>query len=409
MLDVGDGHRVAWSIAGNPDGKPAIVLHGGPGKRLLARLSTLVRSAALSGRADRSARLAVGARRTRASRTSISRPTRRTTSSPTSSDSASTSRIDRWLVWGGSWGTTLGLAYAETHPDRVTEMILVSVVTTTAARGRVGDPGDGPHLPRGVGALPRRRAAGRARRKPRRGLRPPAARPRPGGARARGAAVVRVGGHPRRHAIRATSTTTATTTPASGSRFARLVTHYWSNAAFLEDGVLMRDAERLVGIPGVLIHGRLDISGPPDIAWRLAERWPSAELVLIGGAGHGASDDDGRGGDRRRDEPLRRLSLTLTSRHLGRGHGGLGHRLPQRRPHAVGVSRRQVVRGHDAFDHVGHHRRPRPISQPDRDDRPARMAPQRAVDRVEPWRAAEARGDEDRACEPRRRACAPRR
>ena len=54
----------------------------------------------------------------------------------------------------------------------------------------------------------------------------------------------------------------------------------------------MRDAERLVGIPGVLIHGRLDISGPPDIAWRLAERWPSAELVLIGGGGHGASDHE---------------------------------------------------------------------------------------------------------------------
>jgi proline iminopeptidase len=45
----------------------------------------------------------------------------------------------------------------------------------------------------------------------------------------------------------------------------------------------------------VLIHGRLDISGPPDIAWRLAERWSSAELVLIGGAGHGASDDEVQG------------------------------------------------------------------------------------------------------------------
>ncbi len=42
----------------------------------------------------------------------------------------------------------------------------------------------------------------------------------------------------------------------------------------------------------MIVHGRLDISGPPDIAWRLAERWPSAELVLIGGAGHGASDEE---------------------------------------------------------------------------------------------------------------------
>ncbi len=70
--------------------------------------------------------------------------------------------------------------------------------------------------------------------------------------------------------------------------FARLVTHYWANAAFLEDGQLMRDATRLAGIPGVLIHGRLDISGPPDIAWELARRWPDAELVLVDEAGHGA-------------------------------------------------------------------------------------------------------------------------
>ena len=52
--------------------------------------------------------------------------------------------------------------------------------------------------------------------------------------------------------------------------FARLVTRYWSNAAFLEDGQLLRDADRLAGIPGVLVNGRLDISGPTDIAWQLA-------------------------------------------------------------------------------------------------------------------------------------------
>jgi proline iminopeptidase len=66
------------------------------------------------------------------------------------------------------------------------------------------------------------------------------------------------------------------------------VTHYWSNAAFLEDGQLGRDARRLAGIPGVLIHGRLDVSSPPDIAWRLAQEWPGAELVLVDDAGHGA-------------------------------------------------------------------------------------------------------------------------
>jgi proline iminopeptidase len=70
--------------------------------------------------------------------------------------------------------------------------------------------------------------------------------------------------------------------------FARLVTHYWSHAAFLEDGQLLREVTRLVGIPGVLITGRLDISAPPDIAWELARRWPEAQLVIVEDAGHGA-------------------------------------------------------------------------------------------------------------------------
>ncbi len=70
-------------------------------------------------------------------------------------------------------------------------------------------------------------------------------------------------------------------------RFARLVTHYWRHAAWIEDGALIRDAAKLAGIPGVLIHGRLDISGPADIPWNIAQRWPSSELILLEGAGHG--------------------------------------------------------------------------------------------------------------------------
>ena len=68
--------------------------------------------------------------------------------------------------------------------------------------------------------------------------------------------------------------------------FARLVTHYWSNNAFVADGTMIRHADRLAGIPGVLVHGALDISGPPDVAWELARAWPDAELVLVDDAGH---------------------------------------------------------------------------------------------------------------------------
>ncbi|WUJ73733.1 hypothetical protein OG809_10780 [Kribbella soli] len=81
---------------------------------------------------------------------------------------------------------------------------------------------------------------------------------------------------------------TAFDDPTFRLRFARLVTQHWANASWLEEGVLVREAGKLAGIPGVLIHGRLDISGPPDIAWLMAEAWPDAELHLVDREGHGA-------------------------------------------------------------------------------------------------------------------------
>jgi len=66
----------------------------------------------------------------------------------------------------------------------------------------------------------------------------------------------------------------------------RICAHYFSHGAWLEDGMLLREAHRLAGIPGVLTHGRLDMSGPPDTAWLLARAWPGAELTIIEDAGH---------------------------------------------------------------------------------------------------------------------------
>jgi proline iminopeptidase len=73
-------------------------------------------------------------------------------------------------------------------------------------------------------------------------------------------------------------------------RFARLVTHYWRHAAFLEDDQLIRDAARLDGIPGVLIQGRYDISGPLVTAWQLHRRWPTSRLHILDDAGHGGGN-----------------------------------------------------------------------------------------------------------------------
>jgi proline iminopeptidase len=75
--------------------------------------------------------------------------------------------------------------------------------------------------------------------------------------------------------------------PARQLAIARLVTHYWGNGCFLDDGQLLRDAGRLAGIPGVMVHGRLDVSGPLDVAWRMHQAWPDSELVVLADAGHG--------------------------------------------------------------------------------------------------------------------------
>jgi proline iminopeptidase len=73
-------------------------------------------------------------------------------------------------------------------------------------------------------------------------------------------------------------------------RFARLVTHYFRHAAFLGEDQLLRDAATLDGIPGVLIHGRLDVSSPLETAWQLAQCWRTSELKILDDAGHGGGD-----------------------------------------------------------------------------------------------------------------------
>lgn len=80
--------------------------------------------------------------------------------------------------------------------------------------------------------------------------------------------------------------------------FVRICTHYFAGAAWLEEGQLLPDAYRLHGIPGVLIHGRLDLSGPLVTAWELAQAWPDAELKIIEGSGHTCSPAMGIAGPR---------------------------------------------------------------------------------------------------------------
>jgi proline iminopeptidase len=69
----------------------------------------------------------------------------------------------------------------------------------------------------------------------------------------------------------------------------RICSHYFANGAWLEEGQLLRDANRLKDIPGVIIHGRVDLGSPLMTAWELAQAWPAAELIVVGDSGHTGS------------------------------------------------------------------------------------------------------------------------
>ncbi len=197
--------------------------------------------------------------------------------------------VERWLVWGGSWGTTLGLAYAEAHPTSVSEMILASVVGTrgrsevewiTRSMGRVFPE----QWARFVAAVPPDERDGDLTAAYHRLLiDPDPAVHAPAAAAWCAWEDTHVSTYP------GATHDTRYDDPEFRLCFARLVTHYWSNNCFLADGELLDGVDRLAGIPGVLVHGRLDISGPPDVPWELAQRWPDAELHLVDEAGHHGS------------------------------------------------------------------------------------------------------------------------
>jgi proline iminopeptidase len=192
--------------------------------------------------------------------------------------------IEQWLLFGGSWGTTLALAYAQAHPRRVSEMVLFSVGGTTRREvewitremGRVF-PAAWEEFAEGIGPGENIAQAYAARlADPDPATREEAARK---WCRWEDTHVAVFADHepdPRYD------------DPGFRMVFARLVTHYWANAAFLPEDALLDGAARLAGIPGVLVHGRLDVSGPPEFAWKLSRRWPDAELILVDDAAHGA-------------------------------------------------------------------------------------------------------------------------
>ena len=293
MLDVGDGQSIYWEASGNPDGKPAVALHGGPG------------SGSSPGRRswfdpDRYRLVQLDQRGCGRSTPHAGDLETDLSANTTHHLIADIERlrehlgIERWLVWGASWGVTLALAYAERYPERVTEMVLLSITMTRRSDVHWLAHETGRYFPE------------------------PWARFRdavPEGDRDDlVAAYDRLLNHTEDRAARIqasldwTAWEDAILSLEEGYEiphprwadepyriaFARLVTHYFSHAAWLEDDELLRNANRLAGIPAVLLHGRLDLSGPPDVAWQLAKAWPGSELHFIAGGHTGDAEMDRR-------------------------------------------------------------------------------------------------------------------
>ncbi|MCB8821697.1 prolyl aminopeptidase [Microvirga rosea] len=290
MLDVGDGHRVYWEMCGNPNGKPALVLHGGPGSGCTANARR-----SFDPDAFRIILFLFDQRGSGRSTPHASAPDIDLSTNTTPHLLADIERlrdhldIDRWLVLGGSWGSTLALAYAEQHPERVSEMVLFSIATTTAWEIDWITRGVGIFFPEpwrrfrdGVPEMDREgslvEAYHRLLMHPDPVVHHKAARDWCDWEIALVAVHADDKPHPRYD------------DPAFRLGFARMVTHYWRHRGWLEDGILLRNIDRLAGIPGVLIHGRLDIGGPLLTPWRLHRNWPGSELILIGDAGHDARD-----------------------------------------------------------------------------------------------------------------------
>jgi proline iminopeptidase len=288
MLDVGDGNHVYWEAWGDPGGKPAVIVHGGPGSPMRGGRPRLVN--------PDNYRVVVFHQRGCGNSTPHA-------SDPATDMSVNTTEhllsdmeqlrehlgIERWLLAGGSWGSTLILAYAERHPDRVSEIVIPSVTTTR--RSEID------WLYRGVG-----RIFPEAWQRFRAGV-PEAERdgdllaayarlmenPDPE-VRAK-AAVDWLTWEDAVISLEPNGTLNAYSNRPDDARlaFVRICAHYFSNGAWLEEGALLRDAGRLAGIPGVLVHGRHDLGGPVITAWELARAWPDAQLVVIEDSGHTGS------------------------------------------------------------------------------------------------------------------------
>ncbi len=284
LLRVDDVHEIYWEVSGNPNGKPVVFLHGGPGGGTEPKHRRFFdpkryRIVLLDQRG-------CGKSRPHAS-------LENNTTWHLVDDIEALRRhleIERWQVFGGSWGSTLALAYAQQHPERVTELVLRGIFTfaqdemdwfyRNGTRMLFPDayadflsaiPEDehddiiAAYHRRLTGDDPKIRAAA---------------------ARAWSLWECRVATlMPDPDLVRHCEETSFTLA------FARIECHYFVNAGFLEtETQLLDNIDAMRHIPGVIVHGRYDVICPPRNAWRLHAAWPESKLKLVDDAGHSANE-----------------------------------------------------------------------------------------------------------------------
>lgn len=277
-----------WETCGNLEGEPVLFLHGGPGsgsstgqRRLFdpARFRSVLLDQRGSGRSqplagDPAVDLSVNTTHHLIADIELLR---------------NHLQIEKWHVVGFSWGTTLSLAYAESFPERIGGLVL-GLVTTTSRRevawitegvGRIFPQQwerFSQAVPQEYRSIPLIDAYAEMLNSSDRAIRDHAAIE---WCAWEDAHVSLTPGH---------QPSARFEDPAFRYRFARLVTHYWRNGAFLPEGQLIADAPKLNDISGTMIHGRLDVSSPLDTAWELNRLWTTGTLQILDDAGHGSED-----------------------------------------------------------------------------------------------------------------------
>jgi proline iminopeptidase len=282
MLEVSDGHTLYVEECGNPDGIPVVVLHGGPGGGCSPGMRRFFHPDVY--------RIILFDQRG----CGRSRPHASVEDNTTWHLVDDIERIrkhlgiESWIVFGGSWGATLSLVYAQAHPTHVHHLVLRGVFLMTQRElDWFYDGGAGRFFPEEWQKFA--------------GLLPPEEQDSIISSYAK-----RLFGKDHSDQVKfaqawtgwesalaslESSVSTGTTPAAYARAFARIENHYFTNKGFLEmDGQIMRDMDNIKDIPGTIVQGRYDMICPPETAYTLHNVWPTSRLIFASRAGHSLSE-----------------------------------------------------------------------------------------------------------------------